>query len=128
MLPSKTQRLTREQIAAALGGNPRAIKLFESLLSDVADALPTELQAQAASISGIEADAIALTLRVVALEGELEGHAIEDEGAAVAQRGVLNFVGAGVTVADAGGKTVVTIPGGGGGGSLDDIIAVQVLL
>lgn len=44
------------------------------------------------------------------------GHTIEDEGVAVTQRTTLNFTGAGVTVADSGGKTVVTIPGGGGGG------------
>lgn len=37
---------------------------------------------------------------------------VEDEGVAVAQRATLNFTGAGVTVTDAGGKTVVTIPGG----------------
>jgi len=43
-----------------------------------------------------------------------EGHAIEDEGSALTQRATLNFVGAGVTVSDAGGKTLVTIAGGGG--------------
>lgn len=37
----------------------------------------------------------------------------EDEGTPVTQRANANFVGAGVTVTDAGGKTVVTIPGGG---------------
>ena len=37
---TKTQRLTREQIAAAVGNNPRLIKLLENLLSDVADTLP----------------------------------------------------------------------------------------
>lgn len=42
------------------------------------------------------------------------GHTIEDEGTPLTQRDTLNFVGAGVTVTDAGGKTVVTIPGGGG--------------
>ena len=43
------------------------------------------------------------------------GHTIEDEGTPLAQRDDLNFVGAGVTVTDAGGKTVVTIPGGSTG-------------
>lgn len=42
------------------------------------------------------------------------GHVIEDEGTPVTQRSNLNFTGAGVSVADAGGKTVVTIGGGGG--------------
>jgi hypothetical protein len=41
---------------------------------------------------------------------------IEDEGTALTQRTVLNFVGAGVTVTDGGTETVVTIPGGGSGG------------
>lgn len=38
------------------------------------------------------------------------GHVIEDEGTPVTQRANMNFVGAGVAVTDAGGKTVVTIP------------------
>lgn len=43
---------------------------------------------------------------------------IEDEGVAVNKAvGTLNFTGAGVSVAETGGKTVVTIPGGGAGGS-----------
>lgn len=42
---------------------------------------------------------------------------VEDEGTPLTQRAVLNFVGAGVSVADTGGETVVTISGGGGGGS-----------
>lgn len=40
------------------------------------------------------------------------GHTIEDEGIPLTQRTSLNFVGAGVSVADSGGKTVVTIGGG----------------
>jgi hypothetical protein len=43
------------------------------------------------------------------------GHTVEDEGTPLTARQSLNFVGAGVTAADSGGKTVVTIPGGGGG-------------
>ena len=43
-----------------------------------------------------------------------EGHAIEDEGSALTQRATLNFTGAGVTVSDVGGKTVVSVAGGGG--------------
>lgn len=38
---------------------------------------------------------------------------VQDEGSNVARRSTLNFVGAGVSVADSGGKTVVTIGGGG---------------
>lgn len=40
---------------------------------------------------------------------------IENAGVPVTVRKHINFTGAGVTAADAGGKTVVTIPGGGGG-------------
>lgn len=43
--------------------------------------------------------------------------AIEDEGTPLTARSTINFAGAGVTAADSGGKTVVTIPGGGGGSS-----------
>ena len=42
------------------------------------------------------------------------GHVIEDEGTPLTQRSNLNFTGAGVTVSDSGGKTVVSIPGGSG--------------
>lgn len=44
------------------------------------------------------------------------GHTIQDEGTALAARGSLDFVGAGVTATDdaANNRTVVTIPGGGG--------------
>ncbi len=40
------------------------------------------------------------------------GHVVEDEGTPLTQRANLNVVGAGATVTDAGGKTVLTIPGG----------------
>lgn len=49
--------------------------------------------------------------------GSGSGHTIEDEGTALTQRSTLNFTGAGVSVSDSGGKTVVTIAGGGGGGN-----------
>lgn len=39
------------------------------------------------------------------------GHVIEDEGTPIAQQADLNFVGAGVTAADIGGKSTITIPG-----------------
>lgn len=40
-------------------------------------------------------------------------HIIEDEGSPLPQRDTINFVGPGVTVTDAGSKTVVTITSGG---------------
>jgi hypothetical protein len=39
---------------------------------------------------------------------------VEDEGTPVTQRSTMNFTGAGVSVADSGGKTTVTIVGGAG--------------
>ena len=54
------------------------------------------------------------------------GHVIEDEGTPLTQRANLNFTGAGVTVTDSGGKTVVTIPGGGGGGITRSVVSVSV--
>lgn len=39
------------------------------------------------------------------------GHTIQDEGVALTQRPILNFIGTGVTVTDIGGKTQVDIPG-----------------
>jgi hypothetical protein len=39
---------------------------------------------------------------------------VQDEGTSLTQRSVLNFTGAGVSVTDVGGKTVVTIAGGAG--------------
>lgn len=46
--------------------------------------------------------------------GSGSGHTIQDEGIALTQRSILNFVGAGVTVTDDGSsKTIVTIPQGG---------------
>ena len=39
-LNTRTRKLTREQIAAIVGNNPRAIKLFEAITSDVAETIP----------------------------------------------------------------------------------------
>lgn len=41
---------------------------------------------------------------------------VQDEGSTVTQRDTMNFVGAGVSVADSGAKTTVTIPGGSASG------------
>jgi hypothetical protein len=41
------------------------------------------------------------------------GHVIEEEGSPVTQRANMNFAGAGVSVTDSDGKTLVTIPGDG---------------
>jgi hypothetical protein len=55
------------------------------------------------------------------------GHTIQDEGAPLASRAGLNFIGAGVTAADdaANNRTNVTITGGGGGGSDLESILTQ---
>jgi len=49
---------------------------------------------------------------------------VEDEATPVTQRSTINFTGAGVSVADTGGKTTVTIAGGGGlvDGDYGDIV------
>ena len=39
----RTKKLTREQIAAVVGNNPRAIKLFELLVDDVSTAIPAAI-------------------------------------------------------------------------------------
>lgn len=44
----------------------------------------------------------------------LYNQSVEDEGTPVTQRSAVNFTGAGVSVADTGGKTTVTIAGGAG--------------
>jgi hypothetical protein len=44
----------------------------------------------------------------------LYNQTMQDEGVSVTQRSTVNFVGAGVTVTDTGGKTQVSIPGGAG--------------
>ena len=46
------------------------------------------------------------------------GHIIQDEGVTIFPRSYLNFVGAGVTATDVGGKSTITISNGGG--TLDD--------
>lgn len=61
----------------------------------------------------------ALNKDLLALEGGnpgggIGGHVIQDEGVSVPQRGILNFIGAGVSVADAGTKTAVTITASSG--------------
>lgn len=45
-----------------------------------------------------------------ALLAERDGHIIQDEGVDLAQQPRINFTGAGVTVTNAAGKTIVTIP------------------
>lgn len=59
------------------------------------------------------------------------GHTIGDESIALPARGMLDFVGSGVTITDdpVGNRSVVTIPGGGGvqelpvGGTTDQVLA-----
>jgi hypothetical protein len=46
---------------------------------------------------------------------------VEDEGIPLTQRSTINFVGAGVTVTDVGGKTEVSITGGGAGSTLKTV-------
>lgn len=57
------------------------------------------------------------TIEIASTGGGSGYTTVEDEGTPVTQRTTLNFVGAGVSVADSGGKTEVTI---GAGGSYTD--------
>lgn len=125
-----TPVLTRAKLAEVLGQRPEQIRAFEAMFSDVNSVIPDAVEAAADSAAAAEAAAAAaaadaaaalavssgLDARVDVLEAQEPGHTIEDEGTPLTQRGVLNFVGSGVSVADSGGKTVVTISGGGGGG------------
>lgn len=71
------------------------------------------LRAKNLNIVGATAEQSGDTVNVtVASSGG--GHTIEDEGTPVTDRDTINFVGSGVSVADSGGKTVVTIGGTGG--------------
>lgn len=55
-IDTRVQRLTREQIAAIMGNNPRAIKLFELLLTDVAQTLPDAIvEAELSGRFGLQA-------------------------------------------------------------------------
>jgi len=101
------------RIAIAGGAPPSMeyVRWFADLarrVGGVEAASNTELAALAAAAQADADDALA---QLAALT---EGHAIEDEGSALIQRETLNFTGAGVTVSDVGGKTVVSIAGGGG--------------
>lgn len=82
----------------------------------------------------VSLDGTNVDVSVVAPAGSI-GHTIQDEGVSLTDRDYLNFTGAGVTVTDAGGKTVVAIPGGGGspdwgdiGGTLSDQADLQTAL
>jgi len=83
--------------------------------SDYARRLAVMLYQYLRDISG-EVNALidTATAAGVVVSALTEGHAIQDDGAALTQRATLNFTGAGVTVTDAGGKTVVDIAGGAG--------------
>ncbi len=63
-----------------------------------------------------------------AANGAVAGSAystVQDEGTPLTQRTTMNFEGAGVTAADSGGVTTITIPGGG---SSTDTLQVQVFM
>lgn len=59
LVVTATQRLTREQVSAFVGGNPRAIRLIELLTQDVGSTLPAAATANAAAAesAGIAASA-----------------------------------------------------------------------
>lgn len=67
-----------------------------------------DLDALEVVVAGDIADLAALEAIVTAMTN---GHAIQDEGAALTQRATLDFVGGGVAATDTGTKTRVTIKG-----------------
>ena len=123
-----TRPLTRQKLAAVLGERPEQLRAFEAMLDDVSGVLPDAVQVAAdaaeaaqlaaaaavAAAAAATAAAAALDLRVDVLEALPPGHVIEDEGVPLAQRSAINFTGSGVTVTDAGGKTVVDVGSSGG--------------
>jgi len=68
-----TQKLTREQIAAMVGKNPRAIKLWENLLGDVSKALPVAIDANQIATEAAQATADAATLDAAAAQSTADG-------------------------------------------------------
>ena len=109
-----TQMTAPDGRIAIAGGAPPSmeyVRWFADLarrVGGVEAASNIELAAMAAAA---QADADAALAAIAALT---EGHEIEDEGAALPQRAILNFTGAGVTVSDVAGKTVVSVAGGAG--------------
>lgn len=117
---TRTQGLTREQISAIVGRNPRAIRLLEDLLSDVSTTLPAaitdvelalrfSLQAadgsKAASFDGLRLAEEALTLmriqrslstQVTALQREVEDLRAQLQMLATANRSTLAGLRAGL--------------------------------
>lgn len=117
-----TTKMTAPDGRIAIAGNVppsmEYVRWFADLarrVGGVEAASNTELAALAAAAQAAadaaQADADAALLAIAAL---IEGHEIEDEGAALPQRAILNFTGAGVTVSDVAGKTVVSVAGGAG--------------
>lgn len=72
---TKTQRLTREQVAGIVGDNSRAIKVFENLTQDVADTLPDAIaQIEQAAQYSLQA---ATSSRAVAATARQKGDDLE---------------------------------------------------
>jgi len=90
---------------------PRGIKR----VSAVNSATQWAVSSEGADFNANAGDKVYPVFSEAGLPALLGYRVAEDEGTPVVQRPTLNFAGAGVSVADTGGKTVVTIPGGGGG-------------
>jgi hypothetical protein len=84
-------------------------------------------QANVSEIINVEAIITSIQSQIIpAILSSLYYQQVQDEGIDLPQRYRINFIGAGVTVIDAGEKTVVTIPGGGG--SSDDALNYGLML
>ena len=63
----KTQRITRDKLAAIAGGNQQLIRLLENLTADIVVTFPEAIQNVTYPTTEVEA----LKMRVALLEGEL---------------------------------------------------------
>lgn len=82
--------------------------------------MPYRSRVNQLSLSGqlVTASPAAIFLNGVPVGGGAGYSTVQDEGSPLPQRTTLNFVGAGVTVSDAGGLTQISVPGGAGGGGV----------
>lgn len=121
-LPVVTKEIIEKEVAVL---DDATVAYLEEEIRKVEDKIPEVVKKNTTNFgfvirdvvagSGVTIDKSDPNRPVVSASGTGGGHTIEDEGTPLTQRDTLNFVGAGVTVTDAGGKTVVTVSGGGSG-------------
>lgn len=121
-VPVVTKEIIEKEVAIL---DDATVAYLEEEIKKVEDKIPEVVKKNTTNFGFVIRDVVAGTgvtidktdpnRPVVSAAGTGGGHTIEDEGTPLTQRDTLNFTGAGVTVTDAGGKTVVTISGAGSG-------------